>query len=374
MRSSGDPRGGDGATSLPSGFKYFIGVAALFIAGCSAFFSVKGLGLLFIGSATAVMIMAASLEVGKLVAASFLYRYWNDISRALRAYLFIAVVTLIAITSLGNYGYLARAYERTFTKVSALEEQIAMLESENADTQRQIDSARGQLHKTSDTGQDALANLQTRITGANASLDAALLRIQEKRNTAQSRRDSDLASLNQGAVTRNETIVKAIATEDALIAGLNEQLAVLDRAVDAYTKQGGPGLFKVDSIKKGEELRDRQASQRNALNAQIAEHRARQEKLAGELAKNAVALDTEIDGIRKRFDAEWAALDLEEKELRQTHAATIAQIEQQIAGLQNIGQSTVAASTAQIDSLYQTRKSAISKNKSLRPTSGHTGS
>ena len=49
-------------------FKFMVGAAALFIAGCSAFFSVKGLGLLFIGSATAVMVMAASLELGKLIA------------------------------------------------------------------------------------------------------------------------------------------------------------------------------------------------------------------------------------------------------------------------------------------------------------------
>jgi hypothetical protein len=353
MQSLGNPRGGDGATSLPSGFKYFVGAAALFIAGCSAYFSVMGLGLLFIGASTAVMVMASSLEVGKLVAASFLYRYWNDISRSLRFYLFVAVILLIGITSLGNYGYLARAYERTHTKVTTLEDQITMLEKENTDAQRQIDAARGQLNKTANTGKDNLASLQARITGANASLDAALARIQEKRNTAQARRDTDLAALHTGATSRNEALAKAIATEDALMAGLNDQLAVLDRAVDAYTKQGGPGFFKADSIKKGEELRERQAPQRAALHAQIADHRARQEQLAAELAKNAGALDTEIAGIRQRFDTDWAALDAEEKELRQSHAESLAQVEQQIAGLQNLGQATTLTGTAQIDALYQ---------------------
>src|SRR5512139_362108 len=87
--------------SAPAGLKYLVGAAALFIAGCSAVFSVRGLGLLFIGSSVAVMIMAASLEIGKLVAASFLYAYWNQINRALRFYLFLAVLVLIGITSLG---------------------------------------------------------------------------------------------------------------------------------------------------------------------------------------------------------------------------------------------------------------------------------
>src|ERR1043166_100382 len=108
---NGDP------AHAPSIFKYLVGGSALFIAVCSAGFSVRGLGLLFVGSAVAVMVMAASLEVGKLVAASFLYRYWNAINRPLKIYLTLAVLVLIAITSLGNYGYLARAYERTHTQI-----------------------------------------------------------------------------------------------------------------------------------------------------------------------------------------------------------------------------------------------------------------
>ena len=250
MRTQGEHFGDDRVSSLPAGFKYLIGAAAFFIAGCSAFFSVRGLGLLFVGSATAVMIMAASLEIGKLVAASFLYRYWQDISRPMRVYLTLAVLTLIGITSLGNYGFLARAYERTHTRVAVLEDQVALLERENADTQRQIDSARGQLNKATDTGRDSVTSLQARIAAANASLDQALARIQEKRNTAQARRDRDIQTLAQRLAERNAPLTKALASEDASIAGLNDQLAVLDRAVDAYTKQGGPGFFKIDSIKK----------------------------------------------------------------------------------------------------------------------------
>ena len=61
-------------------FTFLVGISALFIAGSAAFFSVFGLSKLFAGEATAVIIMAGSLELGKLVAASFLYRYWNKIA------------------------------------------------------------------------------------------------------------------------------------------------------------------------------------------------------------------------------------------------------------------------------------------------------
>src|SRR5262245_7520811 len=98
-------------------FKILIGFSALFIAACSAFFSVRGLGMLFVGSAVAVMVMAASLEAGKLIAASFLYQYWHRITLPVRLYLMVAIVVLVGITSLGIYGYLARAYERNKSDV-----------------------------------------------------------------------------------------------------------------------------------------------------------------------------------------------------------------------------------------------------------------
>ena len=353
MSLQGGSFGEDRVSSLPSGFKYLIGAAAFFIAGCSAFFSVRGLGLLFVGSATAVMIMAASLEIGKLVAASFLYRYWLDISRPLRIYLTLAVLALIGITSLGNYGFLARAYDRTHTRVESLESQVALLEKENTDTQRQIDAARGQLNKATDTGRDSVTSLQTRIAAANASLDQALARIQEKRNTAQTRRDRDIQTLAQRLAERNDPLTKALTSEDALIAGLNSQLAVLDRAVDAYTKQGGPGFFKTDSIKKGQELRDQQAKDRDQLTSQITDHRAKQEQLRAELAKNNEAGDKDIVVARQQFDTETGALDTEEKELRKTHADSIAQVEQQIAGVQSLGQTASSSSGTLIETLYQ---------------------
>jgi hypothetical protein len=92
-------------------FIFILTVSALFIAGCAAFFSIKGITLLFAGSAISVAIMASSLEIGKLVAASFLHRSWSKISISLKIYLCIAVGSLMLITSLGIFGFLTRAYE-----------------------------------------------------------------------------------------------------------------------------------------------------------------------------------------------------------------------------------------------------------------------
>ena len=102
-------------------FPYLVGLAAFLVAGSAAFYSVFGLSKLFSGAALAVVIMAGSLEFAKLVTASFLYRYWNDINRFMKTYLIIGVITLVIITSAGIFGFLSNAYQGatvTFEKES----------------------------------------------------------------------------------------------------------------------------------------------------------------------------------------------------------------------------------------------------------------
>ena len=57
------------------------------VAASAAYFSVYGLAHLFTGALIPVIIMGSALEAGKLVAASFLYRYSKVINKALKAML-----------------------------------------------------------------------------------------------------------------------------------------------------------------------------------------------------------------------------------------------------------------------------------------------
>ena len=110
---------------------------ALFVAGNAAFFSIFGLSKLFAGATLSVIFMASSLELGKLVAASFVYRYWDTINLWLKTYLLIAVVTLIGITSAGIFGFLSNAYqgatitfEKDTTLLSFKEDRLETLEED----------------------------------------------------------------------------------------------------------------------------------------------------------------------------------------------------------------------------------------------------
>ncbi|MCX5659383.1 MAG: hypothetical protein NTW19_06620 [Planctomycetota bacterium] len=419
-------------------FKILIGLSALFIAGCSAFFSVRGLGMLFVGSATAVMVMAASLEVGKLIAASFLYQYWPRIGIAVRAYLMLAVAVLVGITSLGIYGYLARAYEQTNAEVALLHHQEESIEREMADVQRRIDASRGQIGKLSDTDRQDIDKLQAQIVSAQqsleqslgrldsrrkgvqekrdkavedvrqrttqttASFDQALARLEDRRKASLAKRDGDVATLAARSADAGKMLTAALASEDVEIAALNERIAVLDRAVDAYTREGGPGILKDDSIRKGQVLREQQKKQRDAIAAEIATHRATQDDLrkahaatvkeidaqiaaaGGDLTKERAAISEEEKALRKgqgealatfaksgetvaeQFARDAASIDEEDKTLRAAKAGDAARAQQQIALLQGKSQSTLSDGNNQIEALYQRLRSGGQEVKRIQ--------
>ena len=111
-------------------FEKMVGLSSLFIASCAAFFSIIGIGMLFSGSAIASMIMASSLEIGKLVATTFLYRYWKSSRLLLKTYLILAVVSLMFITSLGIFGYLTSAYQQSSIENKLSEEKIVYIQDQ----------------------------------------------------------------------------------------------------------------------------------------------------------------------------------------------------------------------------------------------------
>lgn len=119
-------------------FILLVAFSAFFVAGCAAFFSIKGLIVLFSGDALAVGVMASSLELGKLVAASFLHTYWKAISKLLKLYLCSAVFVLMCVTSLGIFGFLTGAYQEHSTKVNTFDTKIAALTLEKSSVDQAI--------------------------------------------------------------------------------------------------------------------------------------------------------------------------------------------------------------------------------------------
>ena len=118
--------------------KWLLGVSALFVASCSAFFSVTGLGLLFHGASTSVIVMASSLEIAKLVTAAYLKQKWDELARLLKTYLSFAVIILMFITSLGIYGYLSDAFQQQNIQLQKVDREISLLDNKIKINEREI--------------------------------------------------------------------------------------------------------------------------------------------------------------------------------------------------------------------------------------------
>ena len=85
-------------------------LSGIVISLVAAYFSIVGLATMFPGSKEAIIIMGAVLEVGKLVAAVWLHKNWEEAFGFLKYYLLIAVVILSGITSMGIFGFLSKSH------------------------------------------------------------------------------------------------------------------------------------------------------------------------------------------------------------------------------------------------------------------------
>ena len=125
--------------------KYLVGLSAIIVAGCAAYFSVTGLGVLFAGASTSVMIMASSLELAKLVAATYLKQTWDDIKGFNKWYLTLSVGILMMITSAGIFGYLSNAFQQQNLALQQVDRQIAVHQTRITSNDEQINQLTTQI-------------------------------------------------------------------------------------------------------------------------------------------------------------------------------------------------------------------------------------
>jgi len=87
-------------------------ISAISISVIAAGYSIIGLATLFAGATLPIIAMGSALEVGKLVAASWLYKNWRNkfLPYTIKTYLTLAVIVLIFITSMGIFGFLSKAH------------------------------------------------------------------------------------------------------------------------------------------------------------------------------------------------------------------------------------------------------------------------
>ena len=88
-----------------------------------------------------IAIMGIVLEIGKLVAAAWVYNHWRETSILLRTYLVSAIIVLMLITSMGIYGFLSKSHIDAGINTGEISVKIERVDNRIASEQRQIDRA-----------------------------------------------------------------------------------------------------------------------------------------------------------------------------------------------------------------------------------------
>ena len=117
-------------------------ISAISISLIAAGYSILGLATLFAGAYVPIIAMGSALEVGKLVAASWLYHNWRrNIPKSLKAYLFTSIIVLIFITSVGIFGFLSKAHLDQVKPTAGNTEQIALIDKKINQEEKIIERA-----------------------------------------------------------------------------------------------------------------------------------------------------------------------------------------------------------------------------------------
>ena len=174
-------------------------LTTLSIAGSAAFFSIYGLAQIFTGSFWPVVVMASSLEAGKLVAASYVYRYRKNIGFLMKTYLVVAIIILMGITSAGIFGFLSAAYQQDILPLEQMEQRIVLLEDEKIE----------------------------------------LGKLKQERLDRKKQIDADIAALPNNYITGRQRLMKSYGPE---IKQLKEDIAT-------YTKQLRDGTLQIQTLK-----------------------------------------------------------------------------------------------------------------------------
>ena len=281
-------------------------LSALTISAVAIYYSVAGLAAIFAAAVIPIIIMGVALELGKLVTAVWLHRYWNRATWWLKTYLSMAVFVLMFITSMGIFGFLSKAH---IEQTSLSQEQVALIDTLNdkeTRSQAKIDRWRGELDRLL-KGEDV--RVDSLIDGEQAGLDKIYARIKEAK-------DALRADAKYKVDQQQLRITQAQERRDAEIAAAEKKFE---------GSLGGTKAYE-DAVKKAKDNELSVASRAQA-----------------EILKINTQLDTDLKAIDAKYATEIAAINKRINDLRnQANSKTqdiegrIAELEKTIEGEQKI--------------------------------------
>ena len=134
---------------------YLMFLSAFALSASAAYYSIAGLVAIFSAAVMPIIIMGGTLEVSKLVVASWLYNNWKQIPLMMKTYFTIALIVLMCLTSMGIFGFLSKAHldqavpsGDIASKVAVIEEKLKTEKDTIEDAKRTIKQLDDQVNQT----------------------------------------------------------------------------------------------------------------------------------------------------------------------------------------------------------------------------------
>lgn len=221
---------------------------SLSIAGIAAYFSILGLATIFAGAYLGVVVMASVLEFGKIVTAAYLHLVWDRLG-FMKYYLALSVFVLMLITSLGIFGYLAKASSDTSYATGVAQSEITRIENIIEREENKILTLENRIESLG-TGQYDITDA---VNAQIAIRDGAWERVQG---------DIEYAEGNITSIRSQLTIL------DAAVNELRNKGVEIIRLEEATIFDAGE-VEKIDYIAQANELFEQQRDQRERIASDI---------------------------------------------------------------------------------------------------------
>ena len=302
-------------------------LSALTISAIAIYYSVAGLAAIFAAAVVPIIVMGVALEIGKLVTAVWLHRYWSRAVWWMRTYLSLAVLVLMFITSMGIFGFLSKAH---IEQTSMSQEQVALIETlddKETRAQAKIERWRGELDrlmKGEDVRVDGLiekeqegldkiyARIKNEKDGYRADAKFEIEQQQLRIKQAQDRRDAEIAAAEKkfegtlgGSKQYEEAVSKAKANELSVASRAQKEILAINNKLDE-------DLAKVDAkyAKDITAINNRIQDLRNQANNKTTDIEGRITELEGFIEKEQKVID-EVREEKFGYEKEYRKLEAE---------------------------------------------------------------
>jgi hypothetical protein len=210
---------------------YLLFACGLTLSGVAAYYAISGLIAIFAAAPLAIAIMGTTLEVSKLVVASWLYNNWREIPRAMKVYFSTALVILMLLTSMGIFGYLSKSHLDQAVPTGDIVSKLALVDEKINQEKETINAARKTLQQL------------------NTQVDQTIGRSDEARAVERS------IQIRRGQQRERSLLLAEIGSAQTRIARLNEERAPLAADVRKVEAEVGPIKY-IASLMYGDDKMD----------------------------------------------------------------------------------------------------------------------